>query len=206
MLGLTRRTLAVAASLCFASVAGAQVTFTGSTTGCFYPAGPACVAVPAQVYKGLSFSGSSFSGNTSTSGDLGFGNAFANNFGTITLSGVPASYANDFFKLIISFTAPTITSTVYTATLTGSVSVDPLAGPSGGVHFDFDNTPQIFTYATTSGTNSFKLIVDDQSIGFNAGPVQLSGFITTAPEPSTVMLVGTGLLGLIPVARRRRKA
>jgi hypothetical protein len=39
----------------------------------------------------------------------------------------------------------------------------------------------------------------------NTGPQTIRGFVTTVPEPSTYALMGTGLLGLLGVAARRRR-
>ena len=64
---------------------------------------------------------------------------------------------------------------------------------------------------------TFQLAVDSHGVGssvFNiaapapgANPVttHIKAFVTVAPEPSTIALVATGMLGLIPVIRRRRK-
>jgi hypothetical protein len=39
----------------------------------------------------------------------------------------------------------------------------------------------------------------------NPNETVVKAFVTTTPEPSTVALMATGMFGLIPVIRRRRK-
>jgi hypothetical protein len=63
------------------------------------------------------------------------------------------------------------------------------------------------------GLANYQLVVDNTG-NFNieaptgdANPNQsvVKAFVTVTPEPSTVALMATGMFGLIPVVRRRRK-
>ncbi|HUE82397.1 MAG TPA: hypothetical protein VMM84_09820, partial [Pyrinomonadaceae bacterium] len=89
-----------------------EVTFAGSTGGCF---GAGCVpggTGQAQTASllGLTYHGSIFDGTTS-SGFLAIGNVSnpptnVNNLGSFTLSGAANNYAGQTFTLRITFTAP----------------------------------------------------------------------------------------------------
>ena len=154
-----------------------------------------------------------------------------NNFGAFFLDpNVATTYDGLELRLRITFTSPqglTDDSRVFTADLIGTVRSDE----SGGVRIDFGQRINqegiLFSFndlncepnplplhappgqQVTCGAGSFRVRVNDLSI--NPGQTaSLTGDIfgaeqTPIPEPATVLLLGTGLSGIVAVVRKRRR-
>lgn len=207
---------AVAATIALAVPAQAQVTFAGFTNGCFYTAGACAPGTgtggTASTLGNLTYRTSTFNGTTSSiDGSLGLGAAAGTpnigNLGSFALANGTYDYNPGSFMFRVTFTSPSGTTPgnqLFMADVMGSV-----VNSDGGVRIDFDNNPMIFTY--TGGT--FSLVLDDVSLirSATAGAVSevaLTGFIRTTsvvPEPSTYVLMASGLAGLGFAARRRRR-
>jgi len=95
---------------------------------------------------------------------------------------------------------------LFSAAVKGSVT----ATGGGGVRINFDPAKQVFDFASGQEVGQFELTVNNVSLTPGAAPVALTGDIqvsnvTSTPEPGTTALLATGLFGLVPVVRSRRK-
>jgi len=172
-----------------------EVTIAGSTTG-------TVTAVPQLTFAG----NASFTGTTA----LGIGSlSGSNNLGSFFLSTAPTQALSGTFTLNITFTSPTGIiggqGATYTATIVGSVSPNI---DQGGVNIHFISPTQSFTFSNASGSGTFSLTVADlfvetgRSAPITAG---ITGNQSPIPEPTTLLLLGTGLTGVATKLRQRSR-
>jgi hypothetical protein len=186
-------------ALTVAGSAGAQeIHFAGTTSGCFYQ-GTVCVpaATPVTI-GGLTYGsgpGNQFDNYTDEDGYLAIGDAYEN-FGIFSLNNTNFDYNGWKFVLKVMFSAPPGVNSVTPASLIGQVK-----NGTGGVTIDFDNAIQSFT--ADDGTH-FNFQVADLDVT-RGGVGYVNGAVTVTPEPATVALMMTGIAGLVPMVRGRRK-
>jgi hypothetical protein len=194
------------------AVQAQEIQFQGSTQGCLYASWESgCTPSASSSLLFLKFLNSSFDVTTSDwLAGIGSsaGSPNVNNLGSFSVTGDPASYNGSQFLLDVVFSLPTITSspTVFAAAVRGSVRADA----NGLVKVQFDPGYQSFDFETPDQKGTFMLSVNDVSLTPGASPVALTGDIevtslTATPEPATTALLATGLAGLIPVVRMRRR-
>lgn len=203
--------MAVAGSL-FAATAQAQSTFNYFTTGQFsntLGVTTTCNdATPATTVScgGPGGFGLTFDGNPVS--PFGYQSGSQITYGTFTPTGTGTATVTPgqvMFTLFINQTNPTTGQ----ASVAGSFSGTLTRGTGGSFSNLFwapsTNTVTIgnvrYTLEGTQGTP-----LDSLTIGAEfKTSINGKGYVTATPEPSSMALLGTGLVGLVPVFRRKNK-
>lgn len=170
-----------------------EVTISGSTTG------------NASGVSQLAFFGST---NFTVTTVLGAGALIGtNNLGTVILSIGPAQMVSGSLTVNITFTAPNGIAggqgRSFDASVAGTLS--PFGGIEG-VLIDFDNAPVVFTFNDGLNSGFFTLALADLFLPSGEGgfiTARITGSQTSIPEPATLFLLGTGVVGVAARARRK---
>jgi len=211
------RTLARAAMLSAAvavvgAIPAAAQTVTFSTSGVFNGAGCG-TNVTICNFGGftLSFTGqpSASYGTISIADELGM---FTTACTGGSLCNTPTSFPTGVtFTLTINQTSPTGGTGTFAGTVSGTINVDPTTGklvwsPQAPLVINIGGAQYTLITDLGPGVTGDVGIAAPKTVGdgTQSSNTTLHANVTTVPEPASIAFMATGLLGLIPVARRRR--
>jgi hypothetical protein len=199
---------ALVATVALASSARAQVAF--YTQGYFTsPTGTCNQAAPvvgSPVGASCVHNGFTLNYTAAPQNPNGIASGSIVSFGQFSLLGtgsatVPPSTVD--FTMLIQQTAPTIGTGTLMGYISGTVAVSPDLST-----FVWRPTAQTLNI----GEANYTLIYDNVGPGANTGlglPIDqtrgINAYVTTVPEPSTYLLMASGMAGMLAVARRRRQ-
>ena len=90
----------------------------------------------------------------------------------------------------------------------GSLTLDQTQDEGGSPRLEFDSLGNLMGlnfYAQSFDSGALAFLIEDNSLNFATGVWDASSFSTTpVPVPAAMWLLGSGLIGLVGVARRRR--
>ena len=210
--------------------AQAQANFTYSTRGCF---GRTCAVDSASALQASYFANPGtlfFTGVSGVTVGPSNSNGFAAawNLGSFTFSGGPlrSAFDNLTFKLYLDITAPTIADATFRSKLEGSIKRNTVTGElevgwlrdySNELPYDSNSTYRIFLRDVDEPgfepsytlRGAFDCSPKSTRDGYRTSRFEGGGCgeqpVSIVPEPSLVLLIATGLIGIFGLARWRKR-
>jgi hypothetical protein len=211
-LGVLAATLA--AGVVAEGAQGQSVPFVGCTSAAFDAAAPAtpCGTFQSTTLGGYTWENSTFSGVTAggvatLNGPMnGPGGIEVDNFGAFYGTGAAFDYTGHTFNIRFQFSVPGAGDVSVTGNLNGVFDIAAgtpiLTFPSGFASFPYNNG---VTFGTvTVGVHNIAL--GSLAAAPYPGVVSITAFPVAVPEPRTVALLATGLIGLVGAGAGRRRA
>lgn len=201
---LSRAALVGAATIALGALPALSQTVTYTTTGSF--SGASCAGTPTNCNFGsftLTYQGGGGSFLNGSLVDLG---QFMIQCTTASC-GMTDLPAGTTFTLTINQTAPSGGSGSFTQqTFTGSVAFNPDFSSLKWTPTQGSVTIGLTTYTlVTDNTGGINIAGPSSSSGQNPNTTVVKAFVNVTPEPSSIALMATGIVGLVPLARRRRR-
>lgn len=184
----------------------AAQTVTFSTAGAF--SGGGCTATSC-AFNGFTLSFVPVGSNSFLNGSLVDLGSFSTQCVSCTPGSLQSFPSGVTFTLTVNQTGPSAGTGSFVGTVSGSLSFNPSFSS-----LIWTPSPNSLTLGTAGLTGTYALVLDNTgnfnieapTTDANPNPSVVKAFVTTTttPEPSTVALMATGFVGLVPVIRRRR--